>query len=116
MRDNLREGRAGATRTASKMDAISDEHHGTWTAVPLRLGQSDAALPRSHAANFGRGRPPAGYHGAGNAVVVRRADPLSPRRWISAANHQEAASALDYRRTAVVPARRHQHRLAQRAQ
>ena len=51
----------------------------------------------------------AGPHRHRHAVRVRRADALRPRRGLSAADDQEAAPALDHRRIAVVPARRHQH-------
>ena len=54
--------------------------------------------------------------GTGHAVAVRGADALRPRRRLSLADDQEAPPAIDHRRIAVVPARRHQCPLAAGAQ
>jgi thymidylate synthase len=48
--------------------------------------------------------------GTGTLVRVRPPDALRSVRGVSAGDHQEAASALDHPRAAVVPEGRHQHR------
>ena len=80
------------------------------------LDRSHAALSRSHAADPRRGRRADGPHRHRHLVAVRRADAVRPRRGLPAADDQEAPSALDHRRIAVVPARRHQCPLAAGAQ
>ena len=58
----------------------------------------------------GEARP----HRHRHAVGLRPSDALRPARGLSAGHHQEAAPEVDHPRTAVVPARRHQHQISQR--
>jgi hypothetical protein len=81
-----------------------------------RLGSEiDAPISRPPADDPRRRRAAVGPHRHRDPDLVRRADALRPAEGLPAPHHQEAPPALDHRRAAVVPSRRHQHRAGSRS-
>ena len=79
-------------------------------AAALRPGH--APISRPHGPGADPGCAADGPHRHRHAVGLRPPDALRSGPGFSRPDHQEAASALDHRRTALVPARRHQCPLA----
>ncbi len=83
--------------------------------VGFARGPDDAPIPRPDGADPRRRRREARPHRHRHAVGVRPSDALRPRRGLSAHHHQEAAPQVDRLRAALVPGRRHQRQISQRA-